>query len=212
MAGLTEYQLRLAQKEPWQLTRKEWEILKGYESFVIFGEYSPSQYAQMSERTKQQIRRRHEEEARKNEAMWKEHENAVVHAYEEGKSVPPEVLRDYRHIVEARQQRRTLYSQEVQESIGRYAKAKFMNKSDFAEWYSTKMIKESPQLAGFKHSLRGQANQYWGITHEVPTKTTPKYAIEYVGIDEHRWKDACVVSKTADEKLCQGKNKNSAQK
>jgi len=175
-------------REPWQITKEEWKRLKGYETFWAFRDYSPSQWASMSERTQRQIEASHREEFRKNEKILQEHESAVVHAYEEGKPVPREVLKDYEHIIEARRQRRERFSEEMHESAERYRNATMMTKSEFAKWWQEKELRESPHLRGFEHVMRQDANRYWRVAHG-DTKGVPIYVQEGVGIDGRRFEE-----------------------
>jgi hypothetical protein len=92
--------------EPWQMTKEQWKLAKGYEAFWAFRDYSPSQWAMMSERTKRQIEEQHRQEFEKNNKILAEHRNAVIQAYFEGKPVPKEVLRNYADDIEDIKKRR----------------------------------------------------------------------------------------------------------
>ena len=175
------------EREPWQMTKEEWKRQQGYDYYYgwAFAEYSPSQWARMSKRTQQQILRAKEEKHKRMQKILQDHENIVVHAYEEGKPVPKEVLKDYHHIIERRQARRETYKGEVKESVERYLKAKTMKKREYALWWQQKRLKETPHLKGFEHVMRQEANRYWRVV-QGETKGVPRYIQEQVNIDERR--------------------------
>lgn len=98
-------------KEPWEMTQEEWKISQGYEPFWMFRDYSPSQWATMSQRTRDQIQKRNDAEFEKNANILSEHREAVLKAFFAAKPVPERVLRDYRRDIQeseshARQQLR----------------------------------------------------------------------------------------------------------
>lgn len=175
----------MKQKEPWEMTMEEYKRLKGYEIFWAFRDYSPSQWAMMSERQRSQIEKQHNEEFAKNEKILNEHAMSVVHAIEEDKPVSAENRRQYADVVEKRQKSRQQYAVERQESIMRYQNAEKMSKSEFAKWWQEKELKESPQLKGFEHVMRSNANRYWRAAHG-DQKGVPIFVVEGMEIDKAR--------------------------
>lgn len=172
-------------REPWQIPYEEWKQLKGYEPFWMFRDYSPSQWAGMSKRTRRQIERQHRAEARKNQRIVEEHQRAVIKAHFEGKPVPQSILGRYEGVIRRKKAMRKARIETESKEMLQYEKALKMKKMDFGKWWQTKELTKHPQLRGFEHVMRQSAYRYWKATHGI-TKGVPKYVIEEVGIMKRR--------------------------
>jgi len=179
--------------EPWEMSLEDWKRAKGYEPFTIFEDCSPSQYAGMSQRAKNDYDRRRDEELKRNLAILDEHQNAVVRAVLDGKPVSPEIRRGYESHIQAYQQQIEQGKQEFAESIEKYEKARNLSKKAFAAWWIEKKAKESEGTrygdelkTGFwDHVFRHDANIYWNAVHETNVKV-PIFVQEQVSIDKRR--------------------------
>jgi len=173
-------------REPWQIPYEEFKQMKGYEPFWMFRDYSPSQWAGMSKRTRRQIEKQHRAEARKNEKIIEEHQRSVIKAHSEGKPVPKSILGRYEGLIRKKKAMREQRIESESKEMQQYQKSLRMGKIEFGKWWQAKELKEHPQLKGFEHVMRQTAYRRWKAAHGI-TKGVPRYILEDVGIMQRRW-------------------------
>jgi len=190
----------MEEKEIWEYTKDEWKIIQGYEPFIAFGSYSPSQWGQMSKRTRNQVEQKNKRQLDRNEQILIKHENAVLSAYFDGKTVPEKVLKEYRRIIKRVEEQIKIKEDINAEKVERYDKALNLSLKEFYQYWKEKKIEGSKgtrygddlERGSWDHVLRQDARRYWKVVHGKPNKA-PQYVQRQVAEDKGYWKQFIVV-------------------